>query len=202
MEQRLIDANELYGIESLLNTDIVQNSPEASWLMSQVLHDIQASPTIDPEALPIVRQLRAELARVTAERNAAVNDLRGCSIESYAECMYCIYRTAKSFCQNCQEGSEWKYRGPKKDRQKPKPLTPAQVKAMDYEKVWIGYGEDGEWGIVVDGLLYSISTLEGAGFEDMLQDAVRGEDVERPSGSYRLYRTQRIYEEENHAEAD
>lgn len=85
----------------------------------------------------------------------------------------------------------------------PEPLTPAQVKAMDYDKVWIDYGEDGEWGIIVDGLLYSISTLEGAGFVDMLQDAVvRGEDVERPSGSYRLYRTQRIYEEENHAETD
>lgn len=85
----------------------------------------------------------------------------------------------------------------------PEPLTPAQVKAMDYDKVWIDYGEDGEWGIIVEGLLYSISTLEGAGFVDMLEDAVvRGEDVERPSGSYRLYRTQRIYEEESHAEAD
>lgn len=85
----------------------------------------------------------------------------------------------------------------------PEPLTPAQVKAMDYDKVWIDYGEDGEWGIIVEGLLYSISTLEGAGFVDMLEDAVvRGEDVERPSGSYQLYRTQRIYEEESHAEAD
>ena len=85
----------------------------------------------------------------------------------------------------------------------PEPLTPAQVKAMDYDRVWIDYGQDGEWGIIVDGLLYSISTLEGAGFVDMLQDAVvRGEDVERPSGSYQLYRTQRIYEEENHAEVD
>lgn len=74
---------------------------------------------------------------------------------------------------------------------------------MDYDKVWIDYGGDGEWGIIVEGLLYSISTLEGAGFVDMLEDAVvRGEDVERPSGSYRLYRTQRIYEEESHAEAE
>lgn len=31
---------------------------------------------IDPETLPIVRQLREELARVTAERDAAVADLR------------------------------------------------------------------------------------------------------------------------------
>ena len=152
--------------------------------------------TFNPENLPIVRQLREKLAQVTAERNAAVNDLRGCSIESCAECMYCIYRTAKSFCQNCQDGSEWKYRGPKKDRQKPESLTPAQVKAMDYDKVWIDYGGDGEWGIVVDGLLYSISTLEGAGFEDMLQDAmVRGEDIERPSGDYKLYLQQPQSEE-------
>lgn len=158
---------------------------------------------INPEDMSIVQELREQLEHVTAERDAAVNDLRGCSIESCAECMYCIYRTAKSFCQNCQDGSEWKYRGPKKDRQKPKPLTPAQVKFMDYDKVWIDYGQDGEWGIIVDGLLYSISTLEGAGFVDMLQDAVvRGEDIERPSGSYQLYRTQRIYEEESHAEAE
>ena len=73
MEKRLIDANELREIESLLNTDIIQNSKEASWLMSQVLHDIDAMPTISPETLPIVRRLREELARVTAERDAAVN---------------------------------------------------------------------------------------------------------------------------------
>ena len=83
-----------------------------------------------------------------------------------------------------------------KDRQKLEPMTPAQVKVMDYDKVWIDYGGDGEWGIVVDGLLYSISTLEGAGFLDMLQDAVvRGEDVERPSGDYKLYLQQPQSEE-------
>ena len=37
---------------------------------------IDGLPTIDPETLPIVRQLREELARVTAERDAAVADLR------------------------------------------------------------------------------------------------------------------------------
>lgn len=74
-EQRLIDGNELYGIESLLNTDIIRNSKEASWLMSQVLYDIQSMPTIDPETLPIVRQLREELELVTAERDAAIKEL-------------------------------------------------------------------------------------------------------------------------------
>lgn len=66
-EQRLIDANALRGIESLLNTDIIQASKEASWLMSQVLHDIDAMSTIDPETLPIVQQLRAELANCKQE---------------------------------------------------------------------------------------------------------------------------------------
>ena len=114
-EQRLIDANELYGVESLLNTDIVKNSKEASYIISQVLHDIQTFPTIDPETLPIVRQLREELAKVTAERDAAVKDLRECVIEGYAECMYCRYKTARSFCWDCTDGSNWAYRGPQKE---------------------------------------------------------------------------------------
>lgn len=67
---RLIDGEELYNIEKLLDTGIIQNSKEATWLMSQVLHDIQASPTIDPETLPIVQELRERLAKVTAERDA------------------------------------------------------------------------------------------------------------------------------------
>lgn len=68
-EIRLIDGNELRGIESLLNTDIIQASKEASWLMSQVLHDIDAMHTIAPETLPIVQELRKELERVTKERD-------------------------------------------------------------------------------------------------------------------------------------
>lgn len=38
------------------------------------LASIDEQPTIDPETLPIVRQLREDLARVTAERDAAVKD--------------------------------------------------------------------------------------------------------------------------------
>lgn len=39
--------------------------------VSEILEFVKYAPTIDPEALPIVRQLREELARVTAERDAA-----------------------------------------------------------------------------------------------------------------------------------
>ena len=45
---RAIDGDELLRIERLLDTDIVQNSKEASWLLDQVLHDIQAMPTLTP----------------------------------------------------------------------------------------------------------------------------------------------------------
>lgn len=64
MKQKLIDANELLAIEKLLNTDIIQQSKEASWIFSQMLYDIQASPEIDPESLPIVKSLRNELSEL------------------------------------------------------------------------------------------------------------------------------------------
>lgn len=76
---------------------------------------IHSAKTIDPESLPIVQELRAELARVTAERDAAVKDLQGCAIESFAECMYCRYKTARSFCWDCTDGSNWAYLGPQKE---------------------------------------------------------------------------------------
>ena len=79
MAVRPIDGDELLGIERLLDTDAIRKSKTASWLLDQVLHDIQAMPTIDPETLPIVRQLREELERVTAERDAAIKELNGVS---------------------------------------------------------------------------------------------------------------------------
>lgn len=49
MAVRAIDANELLGIERLLDTDVVRQSKTASWLLDQVLHDIQAMPTLTPQ---------------------------------------------------------------------------------------------------------------------------------------------------------
>ena len=46
---RAIDGDELLGIERLLNTDVVRKSKTASWLLDQVLHDIQAMPTLTPQ---------------------------------------------------------------------------------------------------------------------------------------------------------
>lgn len=74
------------------------------------------------------------------------------------------------------------------------PLTQADVDEMHFDRVWIDYGLDdegeqcGEEGVVLYGKLYSIDTLEGAGFEDMLLDICDGETLDRPSGNYTVYR--------------
>ena len=68
------------------------------------------------------------------------------------------------------------------------PLTQSDLDNMDYDKVWIDYGDDGEWALVVSGRIYSLANLEGCGFEDILQDEVAGETMERPSGDYTVYR--------------
>ena len=48
MAVRPIDANELYRIEKLLDTDIVRQDKAALNLLEQVLYDIQHVPTLTP----------------------------------------------------------------------------------------------------------------------------------------------------------
>ena len=68
------------------------------------------------------------------------------------------------------------------------PLTQADLDSMDYDKVWIDYGDDGEWALVVNGRIYCLAVLEGAGFEDILRDEVGGETMDSPTGTYTVYR--------------
>lgn len=141
-EQRLIDANAVEaGFKELCQSpyfkvDVNAKHGAETLIDLCVRTDSHKPNTIDPETLPIVRQLREELKneiakkeicgeiierldkqlkKITAERDAAVSDLRGMAIESYSECMYCLYRTAKSFCWNCNDGSNWTWRGPQKE---------------------------------------------------------------------------------------
>ena len=75
------------------------------------------------------------------------------------------------------------------------PLTQADLDGMDYDKVWIDYEDGtGEWAIVCRGYIYSIDTLEGAGFD--FKDYMKGEKLE-PHG-YKAYR--RPLEGENNGE--
>lgn len=66
-EQRLIDANDL----------ITRGNTEFGGVHDAVLlkHFVDEQPTIDPETIPLVRKLREELERVTAERDAAIKEL-------------------------------------------------------------------------------------------------------------------------------
>ena len=63
-EQRLIDANKILYHQAW-ESGSMEPANEGVALMSEV----QAMPTIDPEALPIVRQLREELALITHQRD-------------------------------------------------------------------------------------------------------------------------------------
>lgn len=59
---------------------------------------------------------------------------------------------------------------------------------MDYDKVWLDYGADGEWALVVHGRIYSLSNLEGCGFEEIMRAEVASDTIDCPSGDYTVYR--------------
>ena len=75
-------------------------------------------------------------------------------------------------------------------------LTQVDLERMHFERVWIDYGPDdegrrcGEEGVVLYGRLYSIDTLDGAGLEELLLDAVGhgGDTMDNPGRTYTLYR--------------
>lgn len=58
-----------------------------------------------------ISEVCKRLGRAEHDRDRAINDLRVCSIEGFMQCQYCLYKTAKSFCWNCTDGSNWRYRG-------------------------------------------------------------------------------------------
>lgn len=77
-EQRLIDANSLLsGIGNYDLQVVVYKNDDRLEIMTKVVQAVQDhaakcvsdAPTIDPESLPIVQQLRAELAKVKAEKD-------------------------------------------------------------------------------------------------------------------------------------
>lgn len=108
-EQRLIDANALL------------DKQESLYMKRNVLfHGITAfavenAPTIDPETLPIVQELKGKLEQMTAERDAAVKQLHGycaaCKNYTQSHCdgpceecehEYYIYRTS-----DARDNWEW-----------------------------------------------------------------------------------------------
>lgn len=83
------------------------------------------------------------------------------------------------------------------------PLTQEELNTMHFDRVWIFYppqyeGDQGDYEEGVYGKLYSLEVLEGAGFEELLQDAMDGETLDRPTGKYQVFRRLLDYEGEDH----
>ena len=76
---RAIDGDELLGIERLLDTDVVRKSKTASWLLDQVLHDIQAMPALtqpnEPMTIEQLREMDGEPVWVEDVKHWALIDI-------------------------------------------------------------------------------------------------------------------------------
>lgn len=121
MAKLCIDGNKLL---ELLSEQLVKETGAFSKgvnkglnISRSLIRNPDAVKPIDPENLPIVRQLREELARVTAERNAAVRDMH-----QNAKCFVCANLPADRNMEHCMHYSScglnymhWAWRGPQKE---------------------------------------------------------------------------------------
>ena len=125
-EQRLIDANSLlHGMGNYDLQVVTYKNDDRLEIMTKVVQAVQDhaakcvldARTINPEDLPIVQQLREELARVAAERNAAVRDMH-----QNAKCFVCANLPEDRNMEHCMHYSScglnymhWVWRGLQKE---------------------------------------------------------------------------------------
>ena len=105
MAIRPIDGDELLGITRLLDTDVVRQSKTASWLLDQVLHDIQAMPTLTPpnEWVSVEERLPSDEHPVLV-------------FVGYADTMTGFITTSSYFCFD--ENPHWQWEGLVRDEQR------------------------------------------------------------------------------------
>lgn len=109
-EQRLIDSNaDVY----LYVETWTCNCSEYGVQNVMAVDDISTLPEIDPETLPIVQQLRAELERVTAERDAAISDIETAMAYQTDNCRFC--KNANCQSRNGTKPCLPKWRGAQKE---------------------------------------------------------------------------------------
>lgn len=96
MKTRPIDANQLYRIEKLLDTDIVKKDKVASELLEQVLYDIQHMPTLTPPN----EWVSVEERLPTDERPVLV-------FVGYADTMTGFITTSSYFCFDVNPHWQW-----------------------------------------------------------------------------------------------
>lgn len=112
---RAIDGDELLGIERLLDTDVIRKSKTASWLLDQVLHDIQAMPTLalpnEPLTLKQLREMNGQPVWVEEINHWALIDIEtggrwsGIPFAVWAEngAKFCYNIKARNLhCYRCQ----------------------------------------------------------------------------------------------------
>ena len=85
--------------------------PSAVWSKAATM--AREAPTIDPETIPVVHQLREELARVTAERDAAVSDLENIMAYNSDTCQSC--KNNQCYVRGGTKPCLPKWRGPRKE---------------------------------------------------------------------------------------
>lgn len=73
----------------LIDADKVGNGMAETWQKAIVRLEVEQCATIDPETLPIVQELKQQLAEVTKERDAAVNALENVAMFDDSLCRYC-----------------------------------------------------------------------------------------------------------------
>lgn len=105
----------------LIDADALLDKQECLFMKRHILfhgvtaYTIESAPTIDPETLPIVKELRAQLARVTAERDAAVKDLyavkacKTCALQFSDDCL--LEECFEPCGANLSENTPYKWRG-------------------------------------------------------------------------------------------
>ena len=74
---------------------------------------IDAMPAVEPENLPIVQELREELKRVKAERDAAVSDLENIMAYNSDTCQSC--KNNQCYVRGGTKPCLPKWRGPQKE---------------------------------------------------------------------------------------
>ena len=78
-----------------------------------VLEDLDSAPEIDPESLPVVKQLRAELEKLKKERDAAVEMLHSLANEvgNCTGCKRLNKECSEVYICECDGKDHWEWRG-------------------------------------------------------------------------------------------
>lgn len=81
------------------------------YLNDTACEQLKLIPTINPKTLPIVKELRKQLEKVTSERNKAVDDLYSVICDKLEACDFCKNKSID--CDKCkswvgQEGWQWR----------------------------------------------------------------------------------------------